>query len=813
MLCTYAILKGTYIRRGYAMQRAEMQLFFTELKEKIEKTKHLQTSMKGRRFLNKLGYKVRSAKIVEEVERQLKKQNMYIVLPRGVHSWKELDLDDSFRFSLIDPTHRSKKDVPRIRKQAHIACLGEERQFPLYAYQHEAIQTIQRYAKKQPHFVGLLVLPTGAGKTTTAVEYALDELLVHNKKVLWLAHRHELLEQALRSFQKAAAFREGAPIAYKLISGKHEKASAISGEEQLLIASKDSVLNEQALKSFVQEAHCLIVIDEAHHAPARTYRQLLANVSKWTRSQQILGLTATPYRTSEDEAGAMKQLFKDGILFKRDLKTMIAAGIVSEPHFIQLQTDMSVDQVLTEEEKQAIELFDRLPEKIAKALSENRKRNDIIVQHFVKNRQKYGKTIVFAINQAHAHMLQHLFEKRHIQSGIVVSNTEKENHETIVAFRSNELDVLINVNILTEGADFPDVGTVFLTRPTTSSILMTQMIGRALRGEMAGGTKHAHIVSFIDDWVEQLNWANSEQLVEGPWMLNEAMTRDETSITELISQQTLTQIMHELDTQLQPTRQIRTTFTESVPVGVFVFSYLRKMANGEQTERAEILVYEHLEEAFARMKKEWPFILANYPAGSHESFRVIKEMAAKLEQLCFSHSYKAPTTTASELRDLIYYIVQMGEFPPYLPFENRQQVDLTALAETIVQDDLGPSRKNAYLKHYWQTHPLARVYFNYDELYFRKCIDLELLRMDYSMAALEDVSLTVWKVEQPLLYKRFVQTLFEQAKVAGGYRCMKTGRVYASKKQFNITYKKPLSKGGQTVLTNVLLVAKSDYNE
>lgn len=62
------------------------------------------------------------------------------------------------------------------------------------------------------------------------------------------------------------------------------------------------------------------------------------------------------------------------------------------------------------------------------------------------------------------------------------------------------MKVLINVNILTEGIDLPQTKTVFLTRPTVSTILMTQMIGRSLRGEKAGGTKEAYVVSFIDDW-------------------------------------------------------------------------------------------------------------------------------------------------------------------------------------------------------------------------------------------------------------------------------------------------------------------------
>jgi len=64
--------------------------------------------------------------------------------------------------------------------------------------------------------------------------------------------------------------------------------------------------------------------------------------------------------------------------------------------------------------------------------------------------------------------------------------------------------VLVNVNILTEGTDLPSVQTVFLARPTTSTILMTQMIGRALRGEKAGGTATAYIVSFVDHWRDKI---------------------------------------------------------------------------------------------------------------------------------------------------------------------------------------------------------------------------------------------------------------------------------------------------------------------
>ena len=83
------------------------------------------------------------------------------------------------------------------------------------------------------------------------------------------------------------------------------------------------------------------------------------------------------------------------------------------------------------------------------------------------------------------------------------------------AFRDGKLDVLINIRMATEGTDVPDVQTVFLTRQTTSQILLTQMVGCALRGPKFGGTDKAFIVSFIDNWKHRINWAAYDQLAPG----------------------------------------------------------------------------------------------------------------------------------------------------------------------------------------------------------------------------------------------------------------------------------------------------------
>ncbi|MCM1258196.1 MAG: hypothetical protein NC307_10130 [Roseburia sp.] len=97
-----------------------------------------------------------------------------------------------------------------------------------------------------------------------------------------------------------------------------------------------------------------------------------------------------------------------------------------------------------------------------------------------------------------------------------VNRSKEENDEAVERYRKGEIQVLINVNILTEGTDLPQTKTVFLTRPTVSRVLMTQMVGRALRGEAQGGTKEAYIVSFIDNWEDKIAFESPESiLLEG----------------------------------------------------------------------------------------------------------------------------------------------------------------------------------------------------------------------------------------------------------------------------------------------------------
>ncbi|MGD5579553.1 helicase-related protein, partial [Xanthomonas citri pv. citri] len=159
------------------------------------------------------------------------------------------------------------------------------------------------------------------------------------------------------------------------------------------------------------------------------------------------------------------------------------------------------------------------PEKVIAHLASNRNRNAFIADTYARNREKYGQTIIFADRWYQCTALVELLRQRGVRADAVFTHqdanpgseearnarTVDENETVLSKFKNKELDVVVNIRMLTEGTDVPNAQTVFLTRQTTSRILLTQMIGRALRGRRFGGTDEAYVVAFIDDWKQHIN--------------------------------------------------------------------------------------------------------------------------------------------------------------------------------------------------------------------------------------------------------------------------------------------------------------------
>ncbi|MCX6077174.1 MAG: DEAD/DEAH box helicase [Campylobacterales bacterium] len=415
-------------------------------------------------------------------------------------------------------------------------------------YQIEAYDSLNdKLLNDDSRIAGLLVLPTGGGKTRVAVSWALDKAVNQGYKVLWIAHRHMLLEQAYHAFYKFSGLVDKDKLQIKIVSGKnnHSNPKEINyKEDDIVIAMIDSLRNKKLLREkFKNIDKLLVIVDEAHHAQADTYYDWLGILdeksdknSGWFRKQyrdnkikklKILGLTATPINSNSRKEEKLKAIF-DGkqALFKINTSELMKLGILSRPILNQISTESLVDMDAKNLEgtKQQVE------DSLNKQLAENADRNHFIIETYKKSYQDGKKTLIFAVNRKHADILQGFFKQDGFECETVYSGKDysKEegydkktnNDEIIDKFRKEDsgLNILINVGILTEGSDIPNIQNLFITRIVGSETLYTQMIGRALRGLSSGGTKYANIVTFEDNIKNYSNILSLKDiLADGGW--------------------------------------------------------------------------------------------------------------------------------------------------------------------------------------------------------------------------------------------------------------------------------------------------------
>lgn len=244
----------------------------------------------------------------------------------------------------------------------------------LYAHQIEALHKLNKLTGEKK-YKGMLVFPTGGGKTFTAVSWLLKNAVDANKKVLWIAHRHELLNQAKYTIQNSA-YSDVLPnrqdFTYRIISGMHDRPVNINTDDDIIIASKDSLnYGMEYLKKWIikNRNNIVLIIDEAHHAPAKSYRKII-NLLETENNEwfQMLGLTATPFRTAESEQGILGKIFTNGIAYGIDLNTLISRKILADPIFEELNTKMDIASELTDKDVKSIQAFDSIPEKDRKSV-------------------------------------------------------------------------------------------------------------------------------------------------------------------------------------------------------------------------------------------------------------------------------------------------------------------------------------------------------------------------------------------------------------------------------------------------------------
>ncbi len=255
----------------------------------------------------------------------------------------------------------------------------------------------------------------------------------------------------------------------------------------MVIGSVQSLCRNLDFLQVAISPNMLIVVDEAHHALAPSYRRIIRYVRQHCPSAKLLGLTATPVRMTEGATNQLMELFDRNYIYSISMSDLIASGVMAQPKYIQIDTHVDFKTTVDLEEQKYIQRWGELSPGFMEEMAQIAERNELIVQTYLAHRKEYGKTLIFALNGVHCISLCEELQKHGVRCDYIYS-AHAGNQEKIDRFRRNELEVLVNINVMTEGSDVPDIQTVFLTRPTSSDVLLMQMIGRGMRGQDCGGS-------------------------------------------------------------------------------------------------------------------------------------------------------------------------------------------------------------------------------------------------------------------------------------------------------------------------------------
>ena len=338
----------------------------------------------------------------------------------------------------------------------------------LRPYQEEALSSIstnlENGINKQ-----LVVLPTGAGKTV--IFSHLPKFLSTSLPMLVLAHRGELLIQA----------QEKILWSNPQLDVQIEKAELHADMCDVVVASVPTLgrAESERILKYPKDYFKTIVIDEAHHAAAPTYRRII----DYFNYDLLLGVTATPQRS---DSVRLTDVFQE-IVYYKTIQDLIQDGYLCRLVGYRVKTDTDISEVETNN-------GDYIASQLEEAINTPIRNASVVAAYLQIAPQK--KAIVFASGVQHANDLALSFQQKVATEVLLGTTSEQDRLDILHRFKTGETKVLVNVGVLTEGFDEPSVEAIILARPTRSSLLYTQIVGRGTR--LFEGKQHCIIIDIAD---------------------------------------------------------------------------------------------------------------------------------------------------------------------------------------------------------------------------------------------------------------------------------------------------------------------------
>ena len=336
--------------------------------------------------------------------------------------------------------------------------------------QEEALQALSFFRDTMGRSKGVVVLPTGTGKTVLS---AMDSRR-HGGRVLFLVHRLDILKQSIG--------------AYKLV-WPDMRPGILTGEAKeneldcdVLFASKDTLRQPSEIERFDRDSFSYVVIDEVHHGQSPTYQDILS----YFRPAFMLGMTATPDRTDRKD---IFELFNYSKIYEIPLHEVITRGYLVPYTYHGLTDDIDYSTIRYQGLRYKVADLERL--------LIVRERNEAIVREYLE-KGKGDKTIGFCVSIKHAERMAEVFNDRGITAAAIHS-TSPDRDALVKAFRDNQFQVAFTVDLFNEGVDFPNVQVLLFLRPTESKTVFLQQLGRGLR--LCVGKDRVRILDFIGNYI------------------------------------------------------------------------------------------------------------------------------------------------------------------------------------------------------------------------------------------------------------------------------------------------------------------------
>ena len=402
-------------------------------------------------------------------------------------------------------------EVPKEAGQGPVAESLEARgKYQLFDHQRRAVLKVrQTLASPRPRV--LLHMPTGSGKTRTAMNVIAEHLRSNEPSlVIWLAFSDELCEQAVEEFTQAWEFLGNRPInAYRFWgTGDPDLQAARDG---FMVAGLGKMYNyamrSVSLIATLADRTSLVVIDEAHQSIAPSYELVLDTLVEKQPTTGLLGLSATPGRTwnDVDEDQRLADFFRRQKVslevegYSNPVEYLVESGYLARPAFSSLFYNSGAD--LSPNDLADIESGMDIPTRILERLAQDEQRNLGIIHRTEQIAKEHRRIILFAASVAHAKLLAAVLRARGLAADSITGDTPAGERRRIINRYRGSFEspiVLCNYGVLTAGFDAPETSAAVIARPTKSLVLYSQMVGRALRGRLAGGNEEAEVITVVD---------------------------------------------------------------------------------------------------------------------------------------------------------------------------------------------------------------------------------------------------------------------------------------------------------------------------